>query len=160
MTTSFADLVDFIGRRSPALALPLNQPLVNFLVLSRAICGDDLDAVLVLLVIIQRANRHPDFAGLEPDNLRLKPPDELPSLGINLRSVADSTGIPRETVRRKVKALAERGLVEVHERGVRFTPRGYQAVAPAREELVKLMARVYQSIEAEIAKARAAQDEP
>lgn len=153
MKTSFADLLSFIRRRSPAIALHVNEPLVHFLVVARRLCGDDLDAVLVLLVIVQRANLHPAFAELEPEKMDLEPPDELPSLGANLRSIADSTGIPRETVRRKVKTLVQRGLVETHESGIRFTPDGYRAVAPAREALVKLAGRVHRAVEAELAKA-------
>jgi DNA-binding transcriptional regulator YhcF (GntR family) len=153
MTMRSSDLLDFIGRRSPALALHMNEPLVNFMVVARKLCGDDLDAVLVMLVIVQRANRHPAFARLEPEEMHRTPPDELPSLRTNVRSIADSTGIPRETVRRKVQALSQRGLVEVKDRMVRFTPEGYCAVEPAREALVKLMARVYRSVDAELAKA-------
>src|SRR5438045_1722923 len=122
MSPSSAELLDFLGQRSSALALHMNEPLVNFLVIARQLCGDDLDTVLVMLVIVQRANRHPEFASLKREQMAPELPDELPSLAVNIRSIADSTGIPRETVRRKVRALAQLGLIEIKERGIRWTP--------------------------------------
>ena len=152
MPKNSTELTELIARRSPALALHVNEPLVTFLVVAREICGGDLDTTLVLLVIIQRSNRHPGFAHLDPSESARESSDELPSLCTNIRSISDSTGIPRETVRRKVQALARRGLVETNDRLIRFTPEGYRRLTPARDALVKLSARIYEAVDAEIAK--------
>ena len=152
MRKTFTELVELIGRRSPALALQVNEPLVNFLIVTREICGGDLDTSLILLVIIQRSNRHPAFAQLDPVEIAREPPDEIPSLRTNLRSISESTGIPKETVRRKVRVLEKLGLVETVDQLIRFTPEGYRKLTPARAELVRLAARIYEAVDAQIAK--------
>lgn len=137
-----------IDRYSTRLARHVNEPLVEFFVVARRLCFGDLDAVLVLLVVFQRANQHPAFARLRPADLGAGGGDQIPSLPLNIQSIADSTGIPRETVRRKVKALVERGWV-IREGGqLRLAGEGYRAVAPAREALIRLAARVADSVNA------------
>lgn len=76
--------------------------------LSRAFRGD-LQAVIVLALIGQvqlRAMRQAGLAGQDPFSL---PPERL---SISASRLADVTGIPRQTVRRKLTALERRGWVE------------------------------------------------
>lgn len=65
----------------------------------------DLDMVVILAVI---AERH--YANLMQDGMG-------PGVAINTLSVAQYTGIPRETVRRKVGALVTKGWVGCDARG-------------------------------------------
>jgi hypothetical protein len=130
-----------IRRHAGALAVHVNEPLVNYLVVGRSLCRD-LDTLLVLLVIIQRANRHPDFARLDPTELAEGRIGQIPTLAVNLQSIADSTGIPRETVRRKVNDLVRLGWVAREGAMLRFTPKGYCAVAPARDAAIRLTATI------------------
>ncbi|MBT8459799.1 MAG: hypothetical protein HKP40_03400 [Litoreibacter sp.] len=72
----------------------------------------DLDLALVLAVIGDRT--HPEFWTLELAELSQMTTGEDPDgkqLPINIQSVAAFSGIPRETVRRKVKILQEKGWV-------------------------------------------------
>lgn len=72
--------------------------------------GNDLDLVLIMAVI---AERH--YAGItqpEASNSASKlPAGTSPTFGINTHSVALYAEIPRETVRRKVAKLVEKGWV-------------------------------------------------
>ncbi len=53
---------------------------------------------------------------------------------INIQSVADSTGIPRETVRRKIRRLIERGWVKKNEDGtLEVTASAAVDLAPATQ---------------------------
>lgn len=72
--------------------------------------GNDLDKVLILAVI---AERH--YAAVEaadgPDPAPSGPAAARGQCRINALSVALYTGVPRETARRKIAALVERGWV-------------------------------------------------
>jgi len=127
------------------LALQVNVSLVRYLVVGRGACHD-LDTLLVLLVIIQRANRHPGFAGLDPADLAEGRVAELPTLRANLQSIADSTGIPRESVRRKVAELVQCGWVARDRANLRFTVEGYRAIAPLRDAAVDMTCAITDAV--------------
>ncbi|MDE2597157.1 MAG: hypothetical protein KGL44_09795 [Sphingomonadales bacterium] len=91
--------------------------LTRHLVECRRFCDGDLDMFLVMTIIGERtfpvrnapeAMSHADF--LEGSVSSLEP------AAINLQSVSDYSGIPRETVRRKVEALIAKGWVVRDER--------------------------------------------
>jgi CRP-like cAMP-binding protein len=91
--------------------------LTRHLVECRRFCDGDLEMFLVLAIIGERtftarnapdAMSHADF--LEGSVRNLEP------AAINLQSIADYSGIPRETVRRKVESLIEKGWVMRDER--------------------------------------------
>lgn len=96
----------------------------------RSELGNDLDMVLILSVI---AERH--YAAMERSALSKSRSSEalqwFGDCGINAHSVALYTGIPRETVRRKIKMLVERAWVECDTHG-NLTP-----TARAAEDLAK-----------------------
>lgn len=92
--------------------------LTEFLLTCRRSFDGDLDLMLVLCVIGDRtfaAKRVPQDLTYEQwsagggRSIAIEP--------INLQSVADFSGIPRETVRRKVNELLERGWVERNDSG-------------------------------------------
>lgn len=130
----------------PKIAADLVEPLINFFTAARECVGGDSDKILLLLVISARTKRHPDFARYSTAELESGLLETLPSLGINARSLADSTGIPKETVRRKVAELVDAGLLVRIDHDLRFTPEGYRAVAPAREALEMMAVRDYQIV--------------
>lgn len=82
----------------------------ELLIRLRSELGNDLDKVLILAVI---AERH--YAAIEalkgPDAPAVDPAAARERCGINALSVALYAGIPRETVRRKITALVEKGWV-------------------------------------------------
>jgi hypothetical protein len=92
--------------------------LTRFLIECRQVFDGDLDMFLVLAVIGDRtfSQRHAD-----PEmNYEAFQSPERPltqTLDINLRSIAEYSGIPRETVRRKILELEERGWITRMENG-------------------------------------------
>ena len=98
----------------PPIARSLLQPLLHLLSTSREACGGDVDKFLIMLVIAIRTTEHEGFATYSQAQLLSGEIPIFPTLGTNVRSVADSTGTPKETVRRKVgelvKAARRRGL--------------------------------------------------
>ncbi|NKX43291.1 hypothetical protein [Roseicyclus persicicus] len=90
----------------------------DLLVRLRAEFGGDLDLMLVLAVIADRT-RPGDWTPelLTYNQLTHRSDTGSPQRPINLQSVAEYSGIPRETVRRKVRMLEQRGWVMRHEDG-------------------------------------------
>ncbi len=86
----------------PEIAGSLLEPLFDVLRVAREVCGGDMDKALIILVVAIRTADHPQFATYTRDQLQSGAVPVFPSLGTNLRSIADSLGAPRETVRRKV----------------------------------------------------------
>ena len=145
MSNSQVKTIAEIRRHATVLAQYVNDPLVHYLVVGRGLCRD-LDTLLVLLVIVQRANRHPDFARLDPTDLAEGRIGQIPTLAVNLQSIAESTGIPRETVRRKVNELVRMGWVSREGAMIRFTPKGYCAIGPAREAALRLTVSIAEAV--------------
>lgn len=81
----------------------------------------------------------------------LRPP---PSLGTNARSVAESLGMPRESVRRRVQALIGDGLVDRCDNELRLSADGLIALSPVRNFLVGLSVRYFQIVSSVIADAQ------
>ena len=140
-----SELSELVSRNMPGVVSEFTGPLARMLISARDACGGDLEKFLVLLVISLRSSIHPEFKSMTP------PPGPLgtalPSFGINVASIAASTGIPKETVRRKVDALAETGWV-VREGGeIKPTPAGYIEISPVRDEIVKMYVGGYRAIE-------------
>lgn len=83
----------------------------ELLIRLRSELGNDLDKALILAVI---AERH--YAAIEalndPDAPAADPATARERCGINALSVALYAGIPRETARRKIAALVDKGWVD------------------------------------------------
>jgi CRP-like cAMP-binding protein len=101
----------------------------------RRACDGDLDLFLVLTIIGERTFS-PRFA---PDSMSHTEflegtVESVEPVAINLQSIADYSGIPRETVRRKIEQLIARGWVR------RDALRYVTATDQANEELRGLTA--------------------
>ena len=159
MPHSASELVELMIQRSPAVAYDVSEPLARFFKEARDLCGGDLDKAQVMLEIIVRANQHPGYRTLEPDVLEAAAQAPLPSLGANVSSIAASTGIPKESVRRKVLELIAAGWVIRDGRNLHYSVEGFHAIAPAREAMFRMYARAYEVVgalvEAAAAKAEA-----
>ena len=73
----------------------------------------DLDMMLVLAVV--GARTRPEHWQPEPVTYRditQRPGNAQQQLPINIQSISDYTGIPRETVRRKIAQLIEKGWID------------------------------------------------
>jgi DNA-binding MarR family transcriptional regulator len=86
--------------------------LTRFLIACRRSFDGDLDLFLVLAVIGDRtfSERHAD-PNLTYDEFRSVGTPGTRPIDINLRSIAAFSGIPRETVRRKIAELESRGWI-------------------------------------------------
>lgn len=98
-----------------------------------------------MVAISLRASQHPGFKQL--DAVALEGAGPLPGLGANVRSLADSTGIPTETVRRKIQQLVADWVVR-DGRNLRYSAEGDRAVAPARDSIIRMCVRGFEEIRA------------
>lgn len=99
------------------------ERFTELLVELRSRFDGDLDRMIVLAVIGARTmplsrTRDLDFGQFMGGGLKPEAPRP-----INVQSIAEYSGIPRETVRRKVRALEAAGLVERHESGYLYASR-------------------------------------
>ncbi|HBG99592.1 MAG: helix-turn-helix domain-containing protein [Rhodobacteraceae bacterium] len=83
------------------------RAFARFLPILRAQFGGDLDAMLVML-LVSVGTEHPDW----PSALLESGPPRGRARPTNAASIAEASGIPRETVRRKLNALHARGWIE------------------------------------------------
>ena len=116
----------------PRIARSLLRPLLHLLSTSREACGGDVDKFLIMLVIAIRTTEHEHFATYSQAQLLSGEIPIFPTLGTNVRSVAESTGTPKETVRRKVGELVEAGWISRQGNELRFTVLAYQELAGVR----------------------------
>ena len=93
--------------------------------------GDDYDAAIIFLAVAEangRASRH-DVSLNEriPDLGAPLPPEDVRPM--SRQAIAESLGLPRETVRRKIAALVAQGFLEEDPRGGVILVRGVAANA-------------------------------
>lgn len=136
MTFDYEVLTRHFGRIWPIHVEGFTELLIT---LRRHFRGD-LDLMLVLAVIGSRTlplRRTEDFSRADFDAGQ-RP--ERPICPINVQSVAECSGIPRETVRRKVRDLEALGWVERREGGVLVaTPQAARDLAPATEATLRYL---------------------
>jgi predicted transcriptional regulator len=91
--------------------------LTRHLIACREICDGDLDLFLVLTIIGERTFTARDApADMSHQDFLDRTVDTLQPAAINLQSIADYSGIPRETVRRKLRILQDKGWIAKDER--------------------------------------------
>lgn len=102
------------GRIWPAHVAQLTQ----FLIECRRHFDGDIDLLLVLCVIGDRtfSQRHAP-AELQYEDWSSGKVERVPVEDINVQSLSDFSGIPRESVRRKLNTLSDKGWVVRNERG-------------------------------------------
>jgi DNA-binding MarR family transcriptional regulator len=87
--------------------------LARHLIACRKVCDGDLDLFLVLTIIGERTFSPRNApASMTHDAFLSGTVRDVEPEAINLQSIADYSGIPRETVRRKIEVLIEKGWVE------------------------------------------------
>lgn len=132
------ELRQLVADNYPAIARNLLRPLLHLLNVSRAACGGDIDKFLIMLVIAIRTTQHEDFGRYTQAQLLSGEVPIFPTLGTNVRSVAESTGTPKETVRRKVGELIDAGWIAREGNDLRFTALAYQELAGVRVTIEEL----------------------
>ena len=135
----------------------LIAPLLDLLVAVRTRFDGDLDQAIIFLLISLRTLQDPRIAQIDPHAVRRGEVTSYPSLFTNVRSISDSTGMPYETVRRKVAKLIEAGLVERREGHLGITVAASFAFRPLREKMFAMAESNHDMIAALLAKQRARQ---
>ena len=115
--------------------------------------GHDYEAILiywsVIVASVGRYLRNDDQTKLIESGGAPLPPEEHHS--ISARAIAEATGLPRETVRRKIAALVADGYLAQDSRGVRTLPglldqRGNSAYVSLASREVKRMAQAMETM--------------
>ena len=132
MTIEHGTLRRLVADNYPAIARGLLRPLLHFMSTSREACGGDVDKFLIMLVIAIRTTEHESFSTYSQAQLLSGEIPIFPTLGTNVRSIAESTGTPKETVRRKVGELIDTGWIAREGNDLRFTALAYQQLATVR----------------------------
>lgn len=128
------------------VAKDLLGPLLAVLNVGRERCGDDLDNFLIVLVVALRTAEDKRITGMTLDQVLSGEIDTYPSLSTNVRSIAESTGIPKETVRRKVGHLVDSGWVHRQEHNLSLTPQASRMFTEVREQILQMAVRYHQTI--------------
>lgn len=123
------DILENFGRIWPRHVLNLT----HFLIACRKSFDGDIDLFLVLCVIGERSFSHAKVrADLKYEEWASQEKIVVEPEDINVQSIADFSGIPRETVRRKLRILIAKGWVERDDHGY------VHATLKARTELEPL----------------------
>ena len=141
-------LLPLLRRRYAHIARDLLAPLLDTLIVGRHTCEGDLDKLLILLVVAMRTVEHKDIETYDLETVLNGLVDTYPSLTTNVRSIADSSGIPKESVRRKVAALIEEGLIVRRGNHLALAPKASRVLTAFREELLQMAVRNHQTITA------------
>jgi len=142
------DVVSRLRRNYPRLARDLLSPVLELLRVGRETCDGDLDRTLIILAVAMRTAEHHDIAGYDLDAVLSGDVAAYPSLSTNVRSIAESTGIPKESVRRKVEALIKAGWIRRDGHRLSLAPRASVALTPLRDQVLRMAARNHQTVAA------------
>ena len=133
-------VADLVSANYPLAARDLINPILELLRLSR-LCTGDIESFLIILVIAVRVAEDPRFRSSTV--AQLVEHEDLPSRGTNIRSIAASLDMPRETVRRKVAELIEAGWVVRREDGLTLSTQVFTDMAQLKRCIEELAARNY-----------------
>jgi Holliday junction resolvasome RuvABC ATP-dependent DNA helicase subunit len=141
------DHLPLLRARYPEFAAQILSPFHDVLLASRAVCGGDMESFLIMLAVALRTVEHEDFRRLRATQVENGGGIGIIGVGTNGRSVAESTGMPRESVRRKVELLIAHGFLMRKHRSLYCTPAAYRAFKPVREALLRMVARHHRIVE-------------
>lgn len=139
-------LLPQLRRQYPYLAKDLIAPFLEVLNSGRRACGGDLDKLFIVLAVGMRTAEDKRVLDLDMDDVLSGAVDVYPSLSTNVRSIADSTGIPKESVRRKVAALVDAGWIRREENNLSLAPHASRMLTEFREQLLQMAIRNHQTI--------------
>jgi hypothetical protein len=118
------------------------EHFTQLLITLRREFGGDLDRMLVLAVIGLRTLPPRRVDGLSYSEFQAGRTLEQAS-PINIQSIADTTGIPRETARRKVRQLEADGWIEEIDGGyLAVSARAREDLAPATEATFRYLVAI------------------
>ena len=141
------DVLERLRANYSRFALPLLSQLLELLVATRTASDGDVESFVIVLTVALRMVDQASFRALSYDQIAGGGGDTPLSAGTNLRSIAESTGIPRETVRRKVEALDAAGFLVRRDNLVFCAPEAFAAFTPVREEMLKFVVKGHRVVE-------------
>lgn len=141
-------ILPLLRRQYPYLAKDLIAPFLEVLRAGRTLCDGDLDKLFIVLVVGMRTAEDRRVLDIDPDDVLSGAIDTYPSLSTNVRSIADSTGIPKESVRRKVAALVEAGWIRREDNSLSLAPHASRQLTEFREQLFQLAIRNHHTLQA------------
>jgi hypothetical protein len=120
-----------------------NKAFNELLILCRRAFDGDLDKMIILSIIGERTLTVERAAGISYERFLEGLRGPASSKPINVQSISECTGIPRETVRRKIGQLIERGWVQRDESGLLFVlPQASRDLRPITEGTLEYLRRV------------------
>ena len=139
-TNKHEQVRDLFGRHFGYASARMLPPLAELLTCGRRVVGADLESFLILTIIAVRTFEDPRNAAVSLDQVLGGGLERYESLHTNGRSISESTGIPRETVRRKVRELIATGWVTQEGSNLAVTPRAAADLKVLVNALAELMA--------------------
>ena len=136
-----------LRRHYALIAKDLIAPLVEVLAAGRAAFGGDLDKLLITFVVALRTAEDKRVIDLDLEDVLRGEVTTYPSLYTNVRSIADSTGIPKETVRRKVADLVAQGWIQRDGNGLSLTTLATRMLTDVREPMLQQALRNSETVQ-------------
>lgn len=118
--------------------------LTRFLIACRRTFDGDIELFLVLCVIGERTfSQHKVRENITYDQWNDSRARDVEAENINVQSISDFSGIPRETVRRKLRILLAKGWVERDGQGfVRATTKARIDLEPLTEASLRYLSQM------------------
>lgn len=138
------DLLEVVLANYGLVAKDMIAPMLKVLAQAHRAFDGDLEKFQIVMLVALRSAEAESAPGY---SIGSGPPPAIPSLGTNAKSVADSTGIPRETVRRKVVELIEAGWIARDRDGrLVYTLSGFERFAKIRDPLLRCLLAHYRTV--------------
>lgn len=116
---------------------------LELLIAMRARFGSDLDSIMLLSAIGQQMLSDPRLPPMGHAEMRSAPAREW-RYSTNLDALARATGIPRETVRRKINALVAQGLVvRLPNQTVIVGPQAAALLSPLTDTTISMLDHIF-----------------
>jgi hypothetical protein len=137
---------DLLAQNYGLVAKDLFTPVLDVFGVARSAFDGDIEKAVVLLEVAVRTMQDPSLSHVDLKTILSGTIETYPSLSTNMRSIADSSGIPKETVRRKVAALVQEGLILRRGNNLSLSTTATPVLTPVRDAVLKLAARNYESV--------------
>ncbi|WP_297693897.1 hypothetical protein [Phenylobacterium sp.] len=125
----------------------LVSPVVDLLTEAQHLFAGDIEKLHIMLLVALRTAEHHAASGLDLERVLADEMAELPSLATNVKSLSEGSGIPEETVRRKVRALVQEGLICRQHHALSYTAKAARAMEGVRRILIRAAAQEHDTVE-------------
>jgi len=137
------------------VAKDLLEPLLELLTEAHRTFGGDGEKFHILLLVGLRMTEHRAAPAFDLDAVEAGRVAEFPSLATNVKSIAAVTGIPEETVRRKVRRLTADGWIERRGNDLFYTPKAARELTLVRALVIRGALQNHRTLERLAAEAEA-----